>query len=278
MLDVTTVLNAAVRQGLVNFAQAEQLRVAITPTLMPLEVLATDIPESAWQAVFFELYALSGGTSTNPTINEARERIAALKIAELLKVHERLQDNFERRNHRMAVGLFFGNSVETWQRSFWDSVVFLLLAQAVLGAGGIPGTLQKARLEAKLRREAAFLRRFALAVMLGMAGANGPRTPSDSDRVSNRSNLYSGVPRGEFYTAMEERLASLTNEEVGWLVEYIPKDDDSTCEPCHAAAGYYLPNQGPKPGEVCQGRGRCRCRRVPRFLPEIFAKLREKVL
>lgn len=278
MLDATTVLNAAVRQGLVNRAQAEQLRVKITPSLMPLEVLATDIPESAWQAVFFELYALSGGTSTNPTINEARERIAALKIAELLKVHERLQDNFERRNHRLAVGLFFGNSVETWQRAFWESVVFLLLAQAVLGAGGIPGTLQKARLEAKLRREAEFLRRFALAVMIGMAGMPGNRAPGSEEAVVNRSNLYSGVPRGEFYESLEERLASLTDEEVGWVMEYIPKDDDSTCEPCSEAAGYYLPGTGPKPGEVCEGRGKCRCRRVPRFLPEIFRKLREKVL
>lgn len=274
VIDLTTVLNAAVRQGFITVTQAETLRPKMNAFGMPAETLATDIPDTVWPAILFELYGLSNGPSSSPDINEARARIAAMKIADLLKVHERLQDNFERKNWMLAVGLLGGNSLESWQQAFWESVVFLLLAQFVLGSGGrVPSTLQKARLEAKLRREAEYLRRFALAIAIGLAGATGPRVPSTEAAITSRANIYSGTPRGEFYEALEERLEELTNEEVGWVMEYIPKDDDSTCNPCSNAAGYYLPGSGPRPGSVCEGRGRCRCRRVPRFLPEIYAKL-----
>lgn len=278
MLDISTVLSAAARQGFITLSQAEQIRPKMLPSVMPLEVLDTIIPEEVWGAVLFEIYGLSKGESSSPDINEVRQRIASFKIADLLRVHEKLQTNFERKNKFLAAGLFAGNSVATWQDAVWKSLVFLLLAQAVLGARGIPSTLQKARLEAKLRREAEFLRRFALAVSMAMAGVSGPRVPSSEGAVSSRSSLYSGVPRGEFYEALEENLSGITDDRIGWVMQYIARDDENTCDPCNAAAGYYLPGTGPYPGTVCEGRGWCRCRRVPRYLPEIFRKLQNQNL
>lgn len=270
MLDVTTVLNAAIRQGLITHMQAEEIRPRVMPSMLPLESLSTDIPDGIWNDIFLELYALSGGTSSSPTINEARERIASLKIEELLKVHERLQDNFERRNRPLAAGLFLSQDVSNWQQALWIGIVWLILSQFVLGKGGIPNAMQLSKLQKGLRWEAEFLRRFALAVMIslligGKLGSEGA--------VEARSNLYSGEARGTFYEAMEERIRELTDAEEGWVMEYIPKDDESTCVPCSESSGYYLPGTGPMPGQVCMGKGKCRCRRVPVFLPEIFARL-----
>lgn len=81
--------------------------------------------------------------------------------------------------------------------------------------------------------------------------------------IGARLSLYSGSGRAEWFRGHEED----TGE--GDVVDYVSLDDNSTCYPCLLAEenGPYLPGVGPFPGEVCLGRGRCRCKRVVRHDP-----------
>jgi len=78
--------------------------------------------------------------------------------------------------------------------------------------------------------------------------------------VAQRSALYSGAGRAEWFRARELGAPD------GSLVDYVAVDDNVTCHPCFGAEenGPYKPGEGPFPGEVCLGRGSCRCRREPR--------------
>lgn len=271
MINLNTVIDAAARQRLVTGQQAETLRPRLEERFLPLDTQDVTIPDDLWPHIFLELYGLATGTSTNVGINEARQRIAALKIEELLKVHERLQDNFERRNWVLAVALLAGGTVRAWQTKLLDAIKRLILSQFVLGSGRVPTTAELAILTEKVKREAAFLKRFALTVALSLSGQSSG--PASEASISSRGSLYSGVARGTFYQAMEDRIDQLTDQREGWVMEYIPRDDVATCTPCSKARGFYLIGAGPYPGQVCEGRGRCRCQRVPRFLPNIFRSL-----
>lgn len=271
MIDLNPVIDAATRQRLVTSQQAGTLRPRFDDRFLPLINPDVTIADDIWPHIFLELYGLATGTSTNVGINEARQRIASMKIEELLKVHERLQDNFERRNWVLAVALLAGGTVRAWQTKLLDAIKRLILSQFILGSGRVPTSHDLAILTEKIKREAAFLKRFALSVALSLSGQSA--VPATEAAISNRGSLYSGVARGTFYEAMEDRIDHLIDQREGWVMEYIPRDDVSTCSPCSKARGFYLIGAGPYPGQICEGRGRCRCRRVPRFLPNIFRSL-----
>lgn len=78
--------------------------------------------------------------------------------------------------------------------------------------------------------------------------------------IGARLSLYSGSGRAEWFRGQEKDAGD------GDVVDYVSLDDNSTCTPCLLAEeqGPYLPGIGPFPGEVCLGRGRCRCKRVSR--------------
>lgn len=91
-----------------------------------------------------------------------------------------------------------------------------------------------------------FLRRFK-ADLPGMSRA----------AVAKRSALYSGAGRAEWFRARE------LDESENTVVDYVALDDKVTCVSCFRAEeeGPYKPGEGPFPGEVCLGRGSCRCKR-----------------
>jgi hypothetical protein len=78
--------------------------------------------------------------------------------------------------------------------------------------------------------------------------------------IGARLSLYSGAGRAEWFRGEEDDAAP------GDVVDYQSLDDNSTCTPCLLAEEQspYPPGEGPFPGEVCLGRGRCRCKRVVR--------------
>jgi hypothetical protein len=238
----------------------------------PLDVTLHD---AHWPLVYLELLALIQGIPhglPRARWEDARDYIASLKISDLMQVHERVQDRFEQHNRRLTGLLFAGGlTLVAWRQSLWSNIRRLILQQAVLGAG-MPPHLPRVR--TVLSREAGYFEQFAVAVFAGhvaqLSGAEPMRAvPRDAVTVERRADLYAGSARGLFYEFHEER-ANLGH---GWVVYYECKDDANSCKPCRAAAGYHLPQVGPFPGAVCQGQGKCRCRRKPVFAPEIYARL-----
>lgn len=136
----------------------------------------------------------------------------------------------------------------------------------------LPGTLrdQYPRLAERLidaaQEQAGFLARFADEVAVS-ALLGRPLSP---EAVAARSALYGGAGRAEFYRGKE------IGQTGGWVIEYHARDDRHTCTPCLEAeeASPFLPGEGVFPGAVCRGRGRCRCRRVPRFDPITYDRLK----
>lgn len=88
--------------------------------------------------------------------------------------------------------------------------------------------------------------------------------------LAARAIRYLGEARAQFYQAFERSL-----EGDGYVVDYVAVDDPATCTPCQEAeaGGPYLPGDGPWPGQICEGGGFCRCRRVQRFDPATAAEL-----
>jgi hypothetical protein len=80
--------------------------------------------------------------------------------------------------------------------------------------------------------------------------------------VYARARLYAGSGMAQFWIAREAN----DYRGDGWVVDYIARDDGHTCAACAEAAakGPYPLGEGPMPGVVCYGRGRCRCAREVR--------------
>jgi hypothetical protein len=274
-------LRAAVRDGYFTSSQASriarELRLPITD-LPGRDVLNIHITDDTWPMIFLELEALvSHGwhSTTRISWKEAAARIAAMKIEELMKLHEDLQTQFEQRQRRLAFLLIGGAlSLAAWRYNFWSLTRKLMLSQAALGAGTPPISEELDRLLDLLARESDYVDNFQMGIFAGkVQKATGiepeKRVPQSEEAIAARGDLYAGTPRGLFAETMEAH----QTWEPGYVMHYVPKDDDNTCEPCHDAAGYYLPQSGPYPGIVCEGRGRCRCVRVPVFLPEKYQEL-----
>ena len=171
----------------------------------------------------------------------------------------------------LAGGLLDGTyTLGQWQR---ETAVLLrshhlMLAQAARGRY----RLSRAELTAvrdAVRIEQAFLSRFA--DQLAYRRMNGSDWTSAG--LVERLRLYLGNPRGTFYREVETSMVDDGYYGAGWVVYYEALDDPATCSPCHEAQGYYLPGEGPMPGQVCQGRSRCRCKRRLRYRPDIYESL-----
>ena len=164
-------------------------------------------------------------------------------------LHERTHDRFARRVKKLAAALIAGTlTLLAWHRLMRDEVKTHAIQQAIIGGGGtLADTL---RVSGLIRRETDYLSRFADEIA---------REGITSPRLRARAEMYGGSGRAVYYREKEEQYPP------GYVIEYIAKDDDATCDPCTGATGFYLPGGGPFPGEVCFGRSRCRCTRVARF-------------
>lgn len=211
------------------------------------------------------------------TSDEMRDIVAAWTLRQFLDVHEKVQDEYERRSRGFAIALVAGLlSFRAWHLAQRYHVVQHLVQQAVLGyRGSIPG-FDIDRLQALLQRELGYLDRFADQITARQLSGK----PFSAEYIANRAEAYAGTGRGEFYRALERQRDLLSRfqpadvaDDFGLVAEYIALDDNSTCNPCHQAQGIYPLGVGPFPGAVCLGRSHCRCRRVIRYDPVAYRAL-----
>ena len=165
-------------------------------------------------------------------------------------------------------------SVEDWQRRVRQLNQSVTRTMAELGAGRELRRMRD-RLSAAQTTGAAYLQRFAEQIAARRLIAANPQLFPDGARgltvnqIAARVRLYTGAGRALYFAGAEiER-----EGEAGWAIRYEARDDPDTCSPCHRAEGYYLPGDGPYPGDVCLGAGNCRCVRFAVYAPEIHARL-----
>lgn len=185
---------------------------------------------------------------------------------------DRLQDDFEARARALAGKLMSSEITPAqWQAQMGMEIRLHSIQQGYLATGSEQLTPeQMQRLEAAWQRELAYLSRFADQV--AVAGADGK--PLSEAHIGARAELYGGSSRGEHFRIVEESEVAAGRLGEGWVIYYSAKGDASTCTPCGKAEQYYLVGEGPMPAELCQGRSRCRCRRLAVYAPEIYAELK----
>lgn len=184
----------------------------------------------------------------------------ALVFASLLpreRAREALQDKFMAKARGLSENV---SAVSDWQQTFSVEIGQYILKQSILGRGRLLEPSEIVRADGIIKAEQAFLSRFAEEVAFSRINGN----PMSADAIGSRSELYAGRGRAEWFTGHEEVQGD------GTVIDYVSVDDNGTCEPCLSAEsqGPYLPNDGPLPGQVCDGFGRCRCERVPRYAPD----------
>ncbi|HEX8387075.1 MAG TPA: hypothetical protein VF576_12870, partial [Rubricoccaceae bacterium] len=158
-------------------------------------------------------------------------------------------------------------SVRRWHVGARQAVAEDAYAAARLGAGRALTSAETALVQAAVDRETAFLQRFG--GELAVRERSG--RPMTEKQVAARTRMYSGSAHALFYEVGEPAQALGP----GWVYEYDARDDGGTCPECVAAdvGGPYLAGRGPLPGDVCRGRGACRCRRVAVYDPAAYTRL-----
>lgn len=148
----------------------------------------------------------------------------------------------------------------------WHSETMGIIGGAVLASwlagNGTDGT--RPSNDDQVSRQLDYLYRFAAETHARRALDD----PFSLEYMVNRSLMYGGAVRGAWFLGNESIYSGY-----GYVSQYIPIDDRGTCSPCHNAAGYYLPGDGPMPGDICLGGDACRCERVTIYAPEIYAQL-----
>lgn len=262
-------LGQAVRRGLLTPLEAAQVKDVDLPLPGGIPV---DLPEAVFQQAATELVGLVRGKAFTGEWQDALEVVAAWKLRMLLAAHEAVQDEAESKFALWARWLAAGGiALATWQTLMRERTQTLLAQQLILGKGEWPSRHDREVAQGLVQRETLFLDRFADDI----AAKRATGQPLSEGQVRARSNLYTGTARGEFYRALEsdwQPVVGATKEE-GWCVHYVARDDKGTCLPCHRAQGWYLPGAGPLPGQVCEGRAQCRCRRVLTFDTERWRQL-----
>lgn len=192
------------------------------------------------------------------------EEILDLSYKQRIRIREQLQDHFISKGTALASLYALNRNTAGWQREFTNSIYDNLIQQSSVGHGRILTKQETRTLSGIIGVQTAFSSRFADEVsaraLLG--------TYYTSEGMSARSTLYAGQGRAEWYKGSEAEL------EDGYVVDYLAMGD--ACAPCAGAAADspYLPEEGPMPGEICRGGGRCRCDRQLRFDPAEAARLR----
>lgn len=246
-------LGQAVRDGVIAAADARMLLTLydagdIDPAALPLptEDAITPIDTSAALAL---LLLLIGGTAVSRLTDRQRE-----------DARERLQDWYQEQADQIA-GTEPLENVRGWHLA-QRAALLTYLGAMWISAGGV----QPERLRRLAQVQQAYLGRFADEA--GINAING--TPFASRYVARRAALYGGSGRGLWYQTYE------TTYRKNVVVDYISEDDKWVCDPClkAEAQGPYLPGTGPMPGQICEGRDRCRCRRESRVDPVAYQRLR----
>jgi hypothetical protein len=206
---------------------------------------------------------------TEEDVRASKRRLGVLLLVALAaraRRRDEMQNVLEGRLRALA-DTSSTSSVRAWQTAMRDGITAHILDQAMLGRGAAvanhdpaPDVLE--HLNDVIQEQTARLSRFAdYRAARSLVGR--PLTP---EYLAARAALYTGQGRAEWFKGAEESAAETDD---GWVVDYIANDDASTCQPCKDAEqdSPYLPSAGAFPGEVCEGRGRCRCERQLRYSP-----------
>lgn len=193
------------------------------------------------------------------------EEIRRLTLNRRAFFREQLQDDFLARVQELAERVAYRGHLRVWHREMIKSVRDHMLQQSLLASQGEIRGEDFRRLKAALRRELKYLANFADDI----AAARAMRKPMSAAAISARARQYAGAGRAEWFRAVEAA------QEKNVVFDFLSKDDKATCDKCLAAerGGPYLPSSGAMPGQVCRGRGYCRCRRVARVSPKDYRLL-----
>lgn len=154
-----------------------------------------------------------------------------------------------------------------WQKSMSLTIQGHIIQQSLLGRLRPLDAQEIKTLDRVIRAQQAYASRFADEQASRLLQGN----PFSVDYIGARSEQYNGEARAEFYRAKEGEA------DEGMVFDYVSVDDNGTCQPCIDAeqASPFLAGDGALPGDVCEGRGFCRCVREERYSPDEAAELRE---
>lgn len=255
--DQASWLGRLVRVGKLTEAAAFALNKAKTLTNLPLAASVGMVPREM-AGKFVQAY--QGRWAGEGAIRLNRG------TAVRAQYRDRLQTQFEQQTAGLARSVASGKiSVATWQQRMSDAISNHSLRQAALGRGATMSKTEAIRFSGeRIRPQLAFLQRFADELALGKATGE----PMTAAQIASRSALYAGDGRAAWFEEHEKRAAR-----PGYIVKYRARDDKGTCSSCLAAEGDCLVGTGPQPGQVCKGRGRCRCTREIVMDPEAYQRL-----
>lgn len=236
---------------------------------LPMAEAVTPVTERdgtlAWVVLLTSLGATIGASLTEQAAPTSLQRI--ITEAQGRNLRNRLRAEFDAEMQRLAGRVAGGASVGTWQADMSNTVRRYMLAQASAGVGRPLTAREIQALEGRIQEQTRYVYRYAADI----AARRQTGTPYQIGYLQNRSTQYGGAGWGLYFEAQETSYGG----DDGWVVDYVARDDDRTCGPCLDAenSGPYLPGQGPMPGEVCLGRGYCRCERRLRYDPAAWGRL-----
>lgn len=186
--------------------------------------------------------------------------LLALPVTERETIRELVQDDFIAQGTQLAQSHEIHKNTARWQTAFQSAIAYYLIQQAVMGYGMQLAPNELDDLSYTVMAQTAFSSHFADKIAVDLLLGK----PLSANAIAARSHLYAGQGRAEWFKGFETALEN----KYDYVFDYISKDDKKTCEPCEDAAahGPYKPLKGPYPGEVCEGRGHCRCYRQLRLI------------
>ncbi len=179
-------------------------------------------------------------------------------------VRERLQDRYMEQARQLAEQA--AENVQQWHTAMRDLLSTYLTGMTVLGLQRPTlTTAERSRLLQSIGVQLTFLYQFAGQVAVQAQTSHALSVA----QIAARSELYAGAGRELWFRASEQDTTA------GYIVRYIAVDDANTCPKCVLAEqqGPWMPGQGPFPGAVCYGKGRCRCRRELAYDPQSYQHL-----
>lgn len=228
------------------------------------EAIAPATQEEGDNAWLFALGLIGLGAALQA--DAARQARRQIDERNAVAARNRMRTAFEEEMQRLARQAAGNGDIIAWQRQMNDAVSRYMLGQAQAGRGRPLTGAEIAELSRQIQEQRAYVYRYAGEI--AARRANGD--PFGEAYLLNRNTQYGGAGWGLWFRGAE------ADVEPGWVVDYVARDDSRTCSPCLNAErnGPYLPGQGVFPGEVCLGRGFCRCERRRRYAPDEYRRLR----
>jgi hypothetical protein len=228
------------------------------PEIEKLVALDQEQTDERWKLALLAVLLLVGGSIARP-----------LTTSERLRARRLLPLRFEESTATLAAQVANGGiSLARWQPALYAAQAGYAMQMTTGGYGAMPPLGLRDVVDAGIKAQIPFIERFGLQILAQrLIGAR-----MSAAVIAGRSALYGGLGWGSWFKGNEERVLRpqapgivprRADASTGWVVYYRARDDNRTCGPCHEAAakGPYLPLEGPFPGDVCKGRGRCRCTR-----------------